>query len=89
VTPIRLPTSLPSVVVSAFHGGLLSNQHHERLVARFLEHRPVPRNDWLQAADYAVRLASAAWQIPATPTLPSPASCGAAGAQLTAAAFPR
>lgn len=89
VTPVHLPPALPSVVVSAFHGGLLGEPGVEALVARFLEHRPVRRDSLLQAAHYAIRLASAAWQIPATPTLPSPTSCSAAGDELAAQAFGR
>lgn len=87
VTPVHLPPALPTVVVSAFHGGLLGDAGYERLVARFLEHRRVPTDSLLQAAHYAIRLAAAAWQIPASPTLPTPASCSAAGTRLAADAF--
>lgn len=89
VTPVHLPAAVPSVVVSSFHGGLLGDRGAEKTVARFLEHRPVSSDPLLDAANTAIRLASAAWQIPATSTLPSPASCRGAGAALATSAFGR
>ncbi|MGH7732670.1 MAG: hypothetical protein ACREOE_02945, partial [Gemmatimonadales bacterium] len=82
VTPVRLPAAVPSRVVSAFHGGLLSSPDDERLVALFLEGRPVPRDAFLQTANDAVRLAAAAWHVPVVRTGPSPSSCAAAAEAL-------
>ena len=82
VTPVELSAGIPTVVVSAFHGGLLGKAGVGRIVAAFLEHGTVPPAGLLAGVHYAIRLASAAWQVPDVRSAPSPAGCAAAGAEL-------
>ena len=58
---------IPSGVVPAFHGGLLSEPSVQETVTGYLDDsRPPPAAAWL-AAELLLRAASAAWQVPELP----------------------
>ncbi len=59
----RLPFA--SVVVPAFHGGLLTTAPDDKIVAQVLDRRPVGENQFLQLAENVIRSAAGAWQVPA------------------------
>ncbi|MCU4183541.1 hypothetical protein K6U06_04160 [Acidiferrimicrobium sp. IK] len=61
------PARVPSVVVPAFHGGLLTDRRAQREVATLLAGGRVESDRALEAIDRAVRLAAAPWQVPALP----------------------
>jgi hypothetical protein len=82
VTPPDTGHDLPKVVIASFHGGQLSDPGDVRLVAQFLEGRPVRGGRYLAGAYRAVTLASAAWQVPGGPGTPTPESCQTAARAL-------
>ena len=89
VTPPGAASGLEQVVVVAFHGGILGQPAYIKVVVQFLDgHRPAG-NRFLSTADDAIRLASAAWQVPGGPGSTSPTGCASAGTQLARAAFGR
>ncbi|HUC36177.1 MAG TPA: hypothetical protein VMR97_03545 [Acidimicrobiales bacterium] len=63
-TPAGTQLSFSSVVVPAFHGGLLESASSERIVAEVLDDRPVSGDQLLVVADDAIRSAAGAWQVP-------------------------
>lgn len=55
---------IPSIVLPAFHGGMLSNPTADRAIHRLLSgHQLVPTPGWA-LADRVIRSAAAAWQVP-------------------------
>jgi hypothetical protein len=64
VTPAGVSLSYPSVVVAAFHGGLLESPPDETLVSRALTRGTLGGNGVLRFAEDAIESASAAWQVP-------------------------
>ena len=58
----KLP--FPSVVLPAFHGGLLGSASGTKVVAAVLSHRPVTDDALLRLADTALSAAAGAWQVP-------------------------
>lgn len=87
VTPPGAASDLEQVVVVAFHGGILGQPAYIKVVAQFLDgHRPAG-NQFLSTAEDAIRLASAAWQVPGGPGSPSPTRCASAGTELARTAF--
>jgi hypothetical protein len=53
-----------SVVLPAFHGGLLESVAGARVVSEVLAHRPVSEDKLLRLADDVISDASGAWQVP-------------------------
>jgi hypothetical protein len=64
VVPITEKLAFPSLVLPAFHGGLIESPAGEKVLARVLLDQPVSDNHLLQLADQAITDASAAWQVP-------------------------
>jgi hypothetical protein len=64
VTPAAYKLPFPSVVLAAFHGGLLETAAGEKMVADVLEGRPVAEDRLLVLADDAIRDAASGWQVP-------------------------
>jgi hypothetical protein len=64
VAPAPQMLPFPSVVLPAFHGGLLGTASGEQVVSQVLEHRPVDKDRWLALADQAISYAASAWQVP-------------------------
>src|SRR5579875_772544 len=65
VTPAAYSLPFPSVVLPAFHGGLLETPAGARVVSQVLTHRPVDSDHLLSLAEQAISYASSAWQVPA------------------------
>lgn len=65
VTPTSEKLSFPSVVLPAFHGGLIETASGEKIVSRVLEGLPVDEDQLLAMADKAISYAASAWQVPA------------------------
>jgi hypothetical protein len=59
--------AFPSVVLPAFHGGLLSDSSAAVLVARILRRGTVGPQGWLPMAEDTIRWAASAWQVPDLP----------------------
>jgi hypothetical protein len=64
VVPIAEKFAFPSVVLPAFHGGLIESPSGEKVLSRVLLNRPITDDRLLQLADTAISYASAAWQVP-------------------------
>lgn len=64
VTPATEKLPFPSVVLPAFHGGLLETASGQKIVDDVLENRPVNQDELLTLADYAIRYAASGWQVP-------------------------
>lgn len=64
VTPTTADLPFPSVVLPAFHGGLLETVAGEKVVSKVLQNRPVNNDQLLELADQAIRYAASAWQVP-------------------------
>jgi hypothetical protein len=65
VVPVAEKLGFPSVVLPAFHGGLIESPSGEKILSRVLLNQPVSDDRLLQLADEAISYASAAWQVPA------------------------
>ena len=93
VTPSAQKLPYPSVVLPAFHGGLLGSAAGTKVVAEVLSHRPVTDDALLRLADTALSYAAGAWQVPALAPADYPghgtgatgSSCAEVGARLAAA----
>ncbi|HXW34752.1 MAG TPA: hypothetical protein VEJ87_09260 [Acidimicrobiales bacterium] len=70
--------ALPSLVVPAFHGGLMSQSAIDRQVSHILEGRKVSGSAIWRFAETIVSSASSAWQVP-TGTFPGPQSLNPSG----------
>jgi hypothetical protein len=64
VAPVAEELRFPSVVLPAFHGGVLETASGELIVSRVLEHRPLSRDQLLVLAAQAISDAASAWQVP-------------------------
>jgi len=64
VAPVADALRFPSVVLPAFHGGVLETASGELIVSRVLEHRPFSRDQLLVLAAEAISDAASAWQVP-------------------------
>lgn len=64
VVPSAQKLPYPSVVLPAFHGGLLETAAGTKVVAAVLSHRPVTDDALLRLADTALSYAASAWQVP-------------------------
>ncbi len=90
----RLP--FPSVVLAAFHGGLIESPSGARIISQVLADRPVGNNRLLVLADEAISYAASAWQVPALEPLDFPRTshgggygdCSQIAAELRLAMFP-
>lgn len=79
-SPGPFPEGVPSVVLPAFHGGMLSNTTAERDIRAVLAGgRPLPTPGW-SLADTVIRSAASAWQVPELALPLSPAWALPAGA---------
>jgi hypothetical protein len=63
-SPPRVAPPFPSVVVPAFHGGLIGQATTEAIVEEVLEGRVPQENPALRVAEELVASASTAWQVP-------------------------
>jgi hypothetical protein len=72
VSPATERLSFPSVVLAAFHGGLIESPSGARIISRVLADRPVTGNRLLVLADEAISYAASAWQVPALQPLDFP-----------------
>jgi hypothetical protein len=59
--------AFPSIVVPAFHGGLLSDSSAAALVGRILRGGTAGSRGWWQLAEDTIRWAASAWQVPDLP----------------------
>ncbi len=96
VSPAAQRLSFPSVVLAAFHGGLIESPRGARIISRVLAGRPVGDNRLLDLADEAISYAASAWQVPALQPLDFPRTshgdgygdCRQIAAELRSAIFP-
>ena len=96
VSPADEPLPFPSVVLAAFHGGLIESPSGARIISRVLANRPVGDNRLLVLADEAISYAASAWQVPALEPLDFPRAsrgggygdCSQLAAELRSAMFP-
>jgi hypothetical protein len=79
VVPVTEKLAFPSVVLPAFHGGLIESPSGEKILSRVLLNEPVSDDRLLQLADEAISYASAAWQVPSPARSEIPASARRAG----------
>lgn len=63
-SPAGHPVGVPSVVLAAFHGGMLTNPAADRAIASLLKGTGLPDTPTLAAADALIRSAASAWQVP-------------------------
>jgi hypothetical protein len=85
--PVHLALPFPSVVVPAFHGGLIGARSTDRIIATTLEGTVAVTGSGLSGLDRVIALASSAWQVPTLalsnfshpvpPQYPEGASCRA------------
>jgi hypothetical protein len=80
VSPAAERLSFPSVVLAAFHGGLIESASGERIISRVLADRPVGNNQLLALAEEAISYAATAWQVPALEPLDYPRTAHSTGA---------
>lgn len=64
VTPPDVDFDYPTVVVAAFHGGLLTEATGEKIVSNALLGRSLGGNGFLEVAETTISSASEAWQVP-------------------------
>ena len=101
VAPVAQKLPFPSVVLPAFHGGLLESASGEQVVSRVLRHRTVSQDELLALADQAISYAASAWQVPSlapsdypgavhgrTGGTGGPSSCNQVAAELRAPCCP-
>lgn len=67
VTASSAPANIPTLVIPAFHGGLLSDPTAQADIADIIEGRPVQPSTGLETVDTTVRLAASAWEVPPLP----------------------
>ncbi len=79
VVPVAEKLAFPSVVLPAFHGGLIESPSGEKVLSRVLLDRPVSADRLWQLADQAISYASAAWQVPSLATSEIPTSARQVG----------
>lgn len=79
VVPVAEKLSYPSVVLPAFHGGLIENPSVETVLSRVLLDRPVDEDHLLTLVDQAISYASAAWQVPSLAPSDAPATARQGG----------
>ena len=79
VVPVAEKLTFPSVVLPAFHGGLIESPTGEKVLSRVLLDQPVTEDHLLQLADQAISYASAAWQVPSIVQSDVPANHRAGG----------
>lgn len=65
--PVPPAAGIPTVVVPAFHGGLLTNAQAQGDVDRLLAGRSVRSGSVATAAETLLRRAAAGWQVPSLP----------------------
>jgi hypothetical protein len=64
VSPAAERLSFPSVVLAAFHGGLIESSGGEKIISRVLADQPVDNDTLMDLADEAISYAASAWQVP-------------------------
>ncbi|MGH9107635.1 MAG: hypothetical protein ACRDZX_17755 [Acidimicrobiales bacterium] len=91
VTPATEQLSFPSVVLPAFHGGLLETSAGRKIVSQVLDDRRVSQDRLMVLAEKAISYAASAWQVPSLaasdyPKQPARSDrCGAVAAEFHAA----
>jgi hypothetical protein len=65
--PVGLSKTVPVTVVSAFHGGLLTDRLAEQDVARLIAGKTITSGTALLGTEQILRLAGGAWQVPSLP----------------------
>ncbi|MGA3218117.1 MAG: hypothetical protein ABSE77_03400 [Acidimicrobiales bacterium] len=96
VSPAAERLSFPSVVLAAFHGGLIESSSGAKIISQILADRPVDDNRLLALADEAISYAASAWQVPALEPLDFPRTshgggygeCSQIASELRSAIFP-
>jgi hypothetical protein len=83
VVPVTEKLAFPSVVLPAFHGGLIESPTGEKVLSKVLLDQPVTDNHLLQLADQAISDAAAAWQVPSIVQSDMPAAARRAGSSPT------
>ena len=81
VAPAAVKLSFPSVVLPAFHGGLIASISGEKVLSRVLSNRPVSEDQLLRLADEAISYAASAWQVPSLARSDYPAGEAPNGSQ--------
>jgi hypothetical protein len=76
-TPATIKLPYPSVVLPAFHGGLIETPAFAKIVSEVLEDRPVDGDQLLALAEKAISYAASAWQVPSLAASAYPKSAGA------------
>ncbi len=98
VSPAEERLSFPSIVLPAFHGGLIESPSGARIISRVLANKPVDNNQLLALVDEAISYAASAWQVPALEPLDFPRTahgggvygeCNQIAAELRSALFPQ
>jgi len=64
VAPTTTKLSFPSVVLPAFHGGLIESADGDRVLSQVLSGHPVSGDKLLRLAEVAISYAASAWQVP-------------------------
>jgi hypothetical protein len=64
VTPAAYSLPFPSVVLPAFHGGLLETPAGAKVVSQVLTHRPINGDRLLALAEQVISYAASGWQVP-------------------------
>jgi hypothetical protein len=81
VVPTAVKLAYPSVVLPAFHGGLIESVSGEKVLSQVLSNRPVDEDQLLRLADEAISFAASAWQVPSLAASDFPAGRDAARPQ--------
>ncbi len=81
VVPTAVKLAYPSVVLPAFHGGLIESVSGEKVLSQVLSNRPVDEDQLLRLADEAISYAASAWQVPSLAASDFPAGRDAARLQ--------
>ncbi|MGH9064402.1 MAG: hypothetical protein ACRD0L_10620, partial [Acidimicrobiales bacterium] len=63
-SPDPYPLGIPSVVLPAFHGGMLTNRAADRVIRAVLSGGELPETPGWSLADRVIRSAASAWQVP-------------------------
>lgn len=85
-SPSPSQIQLPTLVLAAFHGGMLTNPRADAAIAAVLNGKSLPTDTGWSLADRVIRSAASAWQVPGVSRAHNgaAASCGRIRTALTA-----
>ncbi len=83
-SPSGRQLGIPTMVITAFHGGMLTNPAADAAIIAVLSGHALPSAPASSLADRIVRAAASAWQVPSLAPPIQPAPCGEIKAQLSA-----